>query len=52
MSSEPDMVVFAFNPSTQEAEVDLCEFKTSLVYIAILKTARATQREYVLQSQK
>jgi hypothetical protein len=29
---KPDMVVHAFNPSTQE-DKDLCKFKASLVYI-------------------
>jgi hypothetical protein len=37
------VVVHAFNPSTQEAHVHLCEFKASLVYRVSSRTARATQ---------
>lgn len=33
---KPEVVAHAFKPSTQEArQVDLCEFKISLVYMAI-----------------
>lgn len=32
-------------PSTCEAEVDLCEFETSLVYIVSFRTARAMKRD-------
>jgi hypothetical protein len=40
-----DMVTHTVNLSTPEAEaeVDFCEFKTSLVYIASSRTARAIE---------
>jgi hypothetical protein len=38
------MVVHAFNPSTQEAEADLCEFKSSLVCRVSPRKAKATLR--------
>lgn len=34
----------AFNPSTKQKQVDLCELEDSLVYRASSKTARAAQR--------
>jgi hypothetical protein len=33
-------------------QVDLCEFKASLVYRACFRTTRVTQRSLVLKSQK
>ena len=33
-----------FNPSTQETDADLCEFKANLLYIMGSRTVRATQR--------
>ena len=38
---ELGMLVYTFNPSTPEAEADLCEFQTSLVYIVSSRIARA-----------
>jgi hypothetical protein len=38
------VVAQAFNPSTQQRRVDLCEFEGSLFYRANSGTARATQR--------
>ena len=47
------MEVQAFNPSTgRERQVDLCEFKASLVYKVRYRTARtATQRNPVSKKQ-
>ena len=43
------VLVHTFNPSTWEAETDLCEFKTSLVYNTVSsRTARATKKNPVL----
>jgi hypothetical protein len=43
-----NVVVQAFECSTEEAEVvDICEFKTSLLYKEDSRTARATQRNPV-----
>jgi hypothetical protein len=43
LDDDSSSVEGSYNPSTQEAEqVDLCEFKASLVYIASSKTSRAT----------
>jgi hypothetical protein len=44
------VVVHAFNPSTQEAEAGLSEFKASLVYKVSSRTTRATQRNPVLKN--
>ena len=42
------MVAHAFSLSTQrQRQVDLCEFKTSLVYGVSSRTARATQRNFL-----
>lgn len=38
------MVAHTFNPSTQEAETDFCEFGGSLVYRVSSRKVRATQR--------
>ena len=48
------MVAHTFNPNTQEAstQVDLCEYRTSLVYRVSFRIARATQRNLVLKNQK
>ena len=40
----------AFNPSIQEAELELCEFKASLVYRVSSRTVRVTQRNPVLKN--
>lgn len=41
---KPYVVVYIVNPITWEVEAgDLCEFKTSLIYIASSRTAMATQ---------
>lgn len=42
---ELDVVAYIFNPSTQEAELDICEFGARLVYIASSKTFRGTLRD-------
>jgi hypothetical protein len=43
--------VHGFNPSIQEAEAeDLCEFEASLVYRVTSRTARAMQRNPVLNA--
>jgi hypothetical protein len=34
------MIVHIFNPSTQEAEAELCEFKASLIYSVSSRAAR------------
>lgn len=40
--NEPGVMVYAFNPSTQETELeDLCDFQASLEYIVSSKTTRA-----------
>ena len=44
----PGMVLF--NPSTQEAEADLCELKASLVDRASPRTAKTIQRNPVLKN--
>ena len=47
------MVAHAFNSSTRrERQVDLCEFKASLVYRASSRTARATQRNPLSKYQR
>jgi len=47
------MVVQACNPSTQrQKQVDLCEFKASLVYRVTSRTARATQRSPVKKERR
>ena len=46
------MVAHAFNPSTREAEADLCEFEASLVYKASSGTARATQKNPILKNKQ
>ena len=47
------MVVYAFNPSTQEAVASLREFEASLVYKVSSRTVRTvTQRNLVLKNQK
>jgi hypothetical protein len=38
----PGVVVNAFNPSTQQRQVDFSEFEASLVYIQSFRIARAT----------
>lgn len=39
------MVVYTSNPSTQEhRQVDLCDFKANLIYIASPSTARASKQ--------
>lgn len=47
------MVIFIFNPSTQEARAGhgLCELKDSLVYTANSRLARATEGEAVSKQQ-
>jgi hypothetical protein len=45
-------VIFGFNYSTQEAEIDLCEFKANLIYIVSSRTARATQQDLVSKSKQ
>lgn len=47
--------VRAFNPSTREGrgrQEDLCEFESSMVYIASYKTARNIQMPYLKQTNK
>jgi hypothetical protein len=44
------MATHAFNPSTQEAETDLCEFEASLVYKVGSRTVRATEKPYLKQN--
>ena len=48
-NSSQAVMVHAFNPSTQkQRQADICEFKTSLIYRASFRTARAvTQRNPV-----
>ena len=46
------MVGHTFNPSTWEADTGKSEFKVSLVGRATSRTARATQRNYVLEKKK
>ena len=46
LSTEPGRVVHAFNHSTQELlQMDLCEFKSSLVYILSSISAKASYTE-------
>lgn len=47
------VVPYAFYPSTQkrQGKVDVCKFKTSLVYQVSPNTARAPQRNSVLKNQ-
>lgn len=41
----PGMVVYTSNPSTQEQrQVDLCDFKANLIYIASPSTVRASKQ--------
>jgi len=41
----------AFNPSTREAEVGrLCDLKVTLVYSTSLRTAKATQGNYIFET--
>ena len=42
-SSEPGVVVHAFNPSSSEAEAGRSEFKASLVYRESSRTAKIRQ---------
>jgi hypothetical protein len=44
------VVVYAFNPSTWEAEIS--EFEASLVYRVSSRTARTTQRNPVLKKKQ
>jgi hypothetical protein len=47
------MEVHAFNPSIgRQRQEDLCEFEASLVYRVSSKTARAIQRNPVLQNKE
>ena len=47
------MGAYAFNPSIREAvAADLCESEANLVYRANSRTARATQRNPVLEKKK
>jgi hypothetical protein len=39
--AKPSMVTHVFNPNTQEAKADFCEFEAMLVYIMSSRTARA-----------
>ena len=41
-----------FNPSTRQRQVDLCEFKASLVFRVSSSTARTTHRNPVSKIQK
>jgi hypothetical protein len=43
------VVVHAFNPSRGLREADLCEFKVSLVYKSISRTARAVTERHCLE---
>jgi hypothetical protein len=49
-------VAQAFNSSTQELgrqrQVDICEFKASLVYGASSQTAKETQRNPILKNKQ
>jgi hypothetical protein len=46
------VVALVFNPSTLEAEAGRSEFEASLVYRVTSRTARATQRNPVLKTNK
>ena len=46
------VAVYAFNPSIQEVDRQISEFKASLVYRVSSRTARPTQRNPVLKNQK
>ena len=47
---KPGVVAHTFNPSTgRQRQVDLCEFKASLVYLESSRTARTIQRNPVLK---
>ena len=47
------MVVYAFNPSTWEAEAGGSQFEASLVYIVSFRTTRAvTKRNPVLKNKQ
>jgi hypothetical protein len=43
------MVAHTSDPSTQETDREISEFKASLVYRVSSKAARATQRNYFLK---
>ena len=45
-------MVYAFNPSTWEAETDRLGFKASLAYRVSSRTARVTQRNCIMKKKQ